>query len=73
MQLKILGNSCGIQICSTFGFDVFAKFKQLEPTEQVLSLFSFLKDILNDEEHIRQCQNIIICLLNDMARCGSIN
>lgn len=60
-------------ICSTFGFEVFAKFKHLEPTEQVLSLFSFLKDILSDEEHVKQCQNIIICLLNDMARCGSIN
>ena len=30
-------------ICSTFGFDVFAKFKQLESTEQVLSLFSFFE------------------------------
>ena len=26
-------------ICSTFGFNVFAKFKQLEPSEKVLSLF----------------------------------
>lgn len=56
------------EICCTFGFDIFSKFKLLEPTEQLLSLFSSLNNILKDEEDIYQCQRIVLYLLNDMAR-----
>ena len=54
-----------------FGFVVFSQLLSPEPTEQLLSLFSFLKDILVEQEKVNRCQSIILTSLNDMARLVS--
>ena len=59
------------RICRAFGFDLFSRFKPLQPADQILSLFSFMNNIESDEQHIKQCQRFIICFLDGMAKLSS--
>ncbi|MCG7892042.1 MAG: reverse transcriptase family protein, partial [Candidatus Thiodiazotropha endolucinida] len=58
-------------ICRTFGFDVFSRFKLLQPADQIVSLFSFLDNIANDAQHIEQFLNTLIRLLDGMAKLST--
>ena len=50
-----------------FGFEVLSQLTSLEPKEQLLSFFSFLKDILVEQEKVNRSQSIILTSLNYMA------
>lgn len=56
------------KIYTNFGMGVFLKFIMLKPSEQVLTLFSALQNILSDEKQILQCQTIIMFSIYDMVK-----
>lgn len=63
-------------IVTMFGFKSYKKFINLCPSDQVISLFSSLKNILTDRSDIAKCENLIMYSLHNMlriARCNAVN